>query len=524
MIRFPDYIRKHAFQRPQARALHFEGRDFTWDQFCDRLHRMAQALHDLGVAPGDRVAFLGHNSHWLVELYFAPCAIGAVFVPLNFRLAAPELVAVLADCAPGVLVVDRHHADQGARLARSCPALRHLIVADWDATDLPEGALHLDTLIARTSRPDDAAFDDSASASDDTMALFYTSGTTGQPKGVMLSHQNFMANAMSTGSIMTFGPTDSVLLSGPLFHLGTGSRIYTSVIFGMAMIVQARFEVVETARMIAEQKVTSITLVPTMLRMLLDHPDFATFDFSSLRLLTYGAAPMPLALMERAIRDIPGLTFCQSYGMTEASPVLAMLPPEDHRPGNPMIGKLGSVGKPLPLCDIRIVDEDGQALQTMQPGEIIARGPQIMQGYWNRPDETAQVLQGGFYFTGDAGYLDADGYLFLVGRTREMIISGGENVYPFETENCLSKHPAVAQAAVIGLPHDKWGETVHAVVALHEGQSAGADELIAFCRDRIAHFKAPRGVTFWDGSLPLSATNKIDKTAIRAAILARFGD
>lgn len=524
MIRFPDYIRKHAFQRPQARALHFEGRDFTWADFSDRLHRMARVLRDLGVEPGDRVAYLGHNSHWLVELYFAPCAIGGVFVPLNFRLAEEELVAVLADCTPEILVVDRHHAEQGARLTRLCPTLRHLVIADWNDTGTPDSALHLDSLIAEGTRPADDAFDETASASDETMVLFYTSGTTGQPKGVMLSHQNFMVNAMGTGSAMNFGPADSILLSGPLFHLGTGSRIYTSVIYGMAMVVQARFEVVETARMIAAQKITTTTLVPTMLRMLLDHPDFPKFDFSSLRLLTYGAAPMPQALLENAIGEIPGLTFCQSYGMTEASPVLSMLPPEDHKPGNPMIGKLGSVGTPLPHCDIRIVGEDGQFLPATQRGEIIVRGPQIMRGYWNRAEETAQAMRGGFYYTGDAGYLDRDGYLFLVGRTKEMIISGGENVYPIETENCLSKHPAVAQAAVIGLPHKKWGETVHAVVALREGQSAGADELIAFCRERIAHFKAPRSVTFWSEALPLSATNKIDKAAIRAAIMARHGD
>lgn len=524
MIRFPDYIRKHAHHHPDTRALHFEGRDFTWAEFSDRLHGTAQVLSDLGLAPGDRVAYLGQNSHWMAELYFAPCTIGALFVPLNFRLSEQELAAVLADCTPDILVVDRHHIDTGARLIGHCASLRHLIVADWDSDGTPGGALHLDTLIAQARRPADDAFDFVATASDAPMALFYTSGTTGQPKGVMLSHRNLLANAMGTGLTLGFSPTDTTLLSGPLFHLGTGSRLYTSVVFGMAMVIQSRFDVVETARIIAEQKVTNMTLVPTMLRMVLDHPAFSEFDLSTLRLLTYGAAPMPLALLERAIHALPGVRYCQSYGMTEASPVVAVLAPADHVLGNPMIDKLSSVGMPLPYCDIRIIGESGARLSAMEPGEIIVRGPQIMSGYWNRPEATKEALRGGFYHTGDAGYLDHDGYLYLVGRTREMMITGGENVYPIETENCLSQHPAVAQAAVFGIPDQTWGEAVHAVVTLRDGHAATADDLIAFCRAHIARYKAPRAVTFWDEPLPLSATNKIDKTTIRAAVLARRHD
>ncbi|MDF1856824.1 long-chain-fatty-acid--CoA ligase [Pseudooceanicola sp.] len=522
MIRFPDFIRKNAFHRPDAKALHFEGHDYTWSQFSDRVHCMAQALRDLGVEPGDRVAYLGHNSGWMVEMYFVPSLIGALFVPMNFRLSEAEMVEMLADCTPEILIVDRHHGDRGAQLMALCPSLKHLIHADWDgpAPSLPPSTLNYETLASETARPEDDAFDAIASDSTDTKVLFYTSGTTGQPKGVMLSHLNMMTNSLGTGSIMEFGPEDVVMLSGPLFHLGTGSRIYTAAYYGATMIVQSRFEVIEAAALIKAHRVTSMTLVPTMLRMVLDHPDFGTFDFSSMRLLTYGAAPMPLPLMERALAAIPGVTFCQSYGMTEASPALTLLPPADHVPGNPRIDKLGSVGLPLPHSDIRIVDESGATLPPLEPGEIVARGSQIMNGYWGRDAETAEAMRGGFYHTGDAGYLDHDGYLFLVGRTKEMIISGGENVYPIETENCLSRHPAVAQAAVIGLPHEKWGETVHAVVALHPGQTVTTDELIAFCREHIAHYKAPRGVTFWDGALPLSATNKIDKTAIKTQLLA----
>jgi acyl-CoA synthetase (AMP-forming)/AMP-acid ligase II len=522
MIRYPDLIRKYAFRTPNKKATHFEGRDFTWAEFRDRIQGIGKALVDLGLKPGDRVAYLGQNSHWLVEMYYAPCTVGGILVPLNYRLSEEEMAEVIADCTPEILVVDRHFIDRAAALMARCPSLRHLIFADWDSTapGLPDATLCYDALIAAAGPVTDDAFDDRASRSDDTMIIFYTSGTTGVPKGVMLSHSNLLVNATGSGHLYGYRETDVLLLSGPLFHLGTGSRVYTAVAYGTTMVIQPRFEVEETMQIIQDQRITTMTLVPTMLRMIMDHPRFSDFDFSSIRCLTYGAAPMPLSLMERAIEAIPGVTFCQGYGMTETSPVLSVLTPEDHVPGNPMIGKLGSVGRPMIYSDLRIVDENDQPVPVGQPGEIILRGPQVMNGYWNRPEETAQAMRGGFYHTGDAGYLDEDGYLTLVGRTKEMIISGGENVYPIETENALSKHPAVAQAAVIGIPHEKWGEMVHAVVALHEGQSAEEHDLIAFCRSRIADFKSPRGVTIWDGALPLSPTNKIDKKTIRAMVLS----
>ena len=518
MNRFPDLIRKYAFLHPEKKATHFEGRDFTYAQFRDRIQSMGQVLVERGVRPGDRVAYLGQNSHWLVEMYFAPCVVGAMLVPVNYRLSEEEMIGVIADCTPEVLVVDRHFVPRAAALMARCPSLKHLIFADWesDAPGLPAGTPGYDALIAKTGPVADDAFDDRASHSNDTMILFYTSGTTGQPKGVMLSHANLLTNATGSGHLYGYVETDVLLLSGPLFHLGTGSRVYTAIAYGTTMVIQPRFEVEDTMRIIEEQRITTMTLVPTMLRMIMDHPRFSEFDFSSIRCLTYGAAPMPVALMERTIAAVPGVVFCQGYGMTETSPVLTVLTPADHAPGNPMIGKLGSVGRPVIYADLRIVDENDIPVPRGQPGQVIVRGPQVMNGYWNRPEETAEAMRGGFYHTGDAGFLDEDGYLTLVGRTKEMIISGGENVYPIETENALTKHPAVAQAAVIGMPHEKWGEMVFAVVALHEGRTVSEAELIAFCRERIADYKAPRGVRVWDGALPLSATNKIDKTAIKA--------
>lgn len=518
MIRYPDLLRKHAFHTPDKAATRFEGRCHSWAEFSARVHGMAQALLDLGVGPGDRVAYLGMNSHWLVESYFVPSLIGAIAVPINYRLSEVEVAELIDDCTPDILIVDRYFGQTAASLVNRCPSVRTVVFADWAEThtDLPPGALSYDALVAEAGTVDPAAFDDIASASDETMTIFYTSGTTGEPKGVMLSHSNLLANAKGTGPLYGYRSDDILLLSGPLFHLGTGSRVFTSVLYGTTKVIQPKFDVVETMGLIQEHRVTTMTLVPTMLRMILDHPEFSGFDFSSLRCLTYGAAPMPVGLIEQSIRAIPGITFCQGYGMTEASPNLCVLAPSDHVPKHGQIAKLGTVGRPIHSTDLRIVGPDDQPVAPGQTGELIARGPQIMNGYWNRPDQTADALRGGFYRTGDAGFVDADGYVTLSGRTKEMIITGGENVYPIETENCLSRHPDVAAAAVLGLPHRKWGEMVFAAVALHDGASVSEHDLISYCRNHIADYKVPKVVRVWDEPLPLNHTNKIDKSAIRA--------
>jgi len=520
MIRIPDLVRKYAVHTTDKPATYFEGRTQSWSKFSSRMHSMAKALRDLGVKPGDRVAFLGMNSHWLVEMYVVPSMIGAICVPVNYRLSEDEMVTLVADCAPEVLIVDRHYQPRAAILMDRCPSLKTLIFADWDApsADLPSQTLGYDNLIEAAGEVAGDAFDDIASASDDTMILFYTSGTTGVPKGVMLSHSNMLANAKGTGPLYKYRSDDVLLLSGPLFHLGTGSRVFTSITYGSTKIIQPKFEVDETMNLIQEQKVTAMTTVPTMLRMILDHPKFESFDFSSLRCLTYGSAPMPLGLMQQCLEKIPGVIFCQGYGMTEAAPNLCVLRPEDHMPVDGKFPKLSSVGRPIHTTDLRIVDEDDKPVAQGATGQLIARGPQIMNGYWNRAKETAEAMKGGFYHTGDAGYQDEDGYVYLAGRIKEMIITGGENVYPIETENCLSKHPDVSIAAVIGLPHEKWGEMVFATVTLHPGATVTGKELIAYCKGKIADYKVPKEVLIWEGALPLNHTSKVDKMRIKAEL------
>lgn len=522
MNRLPDLIRRNAFHTPEKIATHFEGRDVTWAGFQTRMERLAAALAEQGVGKGDRVAYLGLNSHWLVEMYFVPSLIGAIIVPMNHRLSESEMVDLLLDCTPKAIVVDRHFAARAETLFARCASLHTLIYADWDpaASSRPEGALDYETLAQDDSLGPHAAFED-ASASGDTFALFYTSGTTGVPKGVMLSHDNFLANAMGTAPLYGLSHEDVVMLAGPLFHVATGSRVFSSVLYGTTIVVQAKFEIEGLMTLIEAQKVTTMTLVPTMCQMILDHPRFEAFDTTSLRCITYGSAPMPIGLMRRLIEELPGVTFCQGYGMTEAAPVICILGPEDHISPDGTFPKLASLGKPMTYCDIRIANADGHPVPQGQTGEITVRGPQVMKGYWNRPEETQAVMKDGFYHTGDAGYLDADGYVFLAGRTKEMIISGGENVYPIETENCLSKHPAVAASAVIGLPHERWGEMVCAAVRLKDGADVSAEDLIAHCRAHIAHYKAPKQVLIWPEDLPLNPANKIDKAKIKEVLGAK---
>ncbi|MBX2839939.1 MAG: long-chain-fatty-acid--CoA ligase [Gammaproteobacteria bacterium] len=519
MIRQPDFIRKHAFQTPDKIATHCEGIEYSWSEFNARIHQMAAALLEQGVKPGDRIAYLGMNSHWMVEMYFAPSLIGAISVPLNYRLSENELTEIIQDCTPRLLYVDRHFATQAITLKNRCDASLLIVYADIQQAEPDFDAIHYEQLITDAGVVADDSFDSLSSASDETMSIFYTSGTTGKPKGVMLSHGNMFANAKGTGQLYQYQSSDIMLLAGPLFHLGTGSRIFTAVLYGTTMVIQPKFDVENMMKIIESQSVTATTLVPTMFQMIIDHPRFHEFDFSSLRCLTYGSAPMTAALMKRVIDKFPGATFCQGYGMTEASPCLAVLTPLDHTPVNGEFPKLGSNGKPVRYCDLRIVDENDKSVPNGQSGEVIVRGPQIMNGYWNQPQVTAEAMRGGFYHTGDAGYLDKDGYLHLIGRTKEMIITGGENVYPLETESCLTEHPAVAVATVMGLPHKKWGEMVFAAVTLKQNKTATEQELIDFCREKIAHYKAPKRIKFWPGSLPLAATNKVDKPAIKAFVL-----
>lgn len=510
MTRLFDSVEKAAFRMPQAPSFTCGDRSYTWAQTRDRIYGVAQALLDLGVACGERVAFLGLNGIELVESFYAPNLIGAVFVPFNFRLSKAELDELMADCQPAVLVADAEYADLARDLLKRRGGACRLVVA--------ETAARVDELsyevLART--PYDKAKIDSLSSHDEALAtIFYTGGTTGTPKGVMLSHLNQTVNALGGLSGYGVSPEDVHLLSGPMFHVAAASRIFLAALLGNHTIIMKRFEVDDMVRLIGEHRATIAQMVPTMLLSFLDRVDRDKPDLSSLRMMTYGASPLPPSLLERALETFPDLLFCQVFGMTEAAPALTMLEPHHHQLSGEFVDKLSSVGLPLPHVDLRVVDEEGATCPPDIPGEIIARGPNIMMGYYRKPEETAAVLRNGWYHTGDAGAVDVDGFLTITGRIKDMIVSGGENIYPIEVENVLARHPAVEAAAVIGVPHDYWVESVHAVIVPIAGKAPGAQEIIAYVRDQIAHYKCPRSVSFVE-TLPMTGVNKVDKRALRA--------
>lgn len=517
---------------PERPAVTYQGSTQTWRETLQRCRAQASVFAQSGVERGERVAYLGFNSNVCFEGYFAPSAIGAVFVPLNFRLAIGELIECLEDCTPRILLCEPAFLSQAVALLEACASLEHVFVtgdpAEFDALSvsgveidgavqsLPSGMRSLERCIAETLAAN-AFVELQPSSFDETLILFYTGGTTGRSKGVMLSNKNFLCN--TTGSVPLYRMQDGwcFLIVGPLFHIAAGARIFSCAVLGGHAIVLPKFDVPDVLESIARYRINSATLVPTMFQMLIDHPLFSSADLSSMEMVASGAAPMPMALQHRVIEAFSGINLYQTYGMTEAAPIVTSLDSQYHVVSGPGSEKLGSVGRPAPHVQLRIIDEHGADLPTGQTGEVLARGDNIMTGYWNLPEQTAVALKDGWYHTGDAGYLDAEGFLFLEGRVKDMIVSGGENIYPIEIENVLSSHPAVHQCAVIGIPHETWGEAVHAVVLLEgsESEPPTERELITYCRERIATYKCPVSVSFRSEPMPLSPINKILKTELR---------
>lgn len=504
-------LRRSLAMDDDAEALVSDEGRLTRREMVDRVARLAAALHDLGMQDGDRVAMLAPNGQRYVEFYFGVLWGGGIVVPVNSRFALVEMIEQVRDAEPVALIVDDTFVDLGIQLANGVQSIRALILT---------GKADAPGCRARTVRYEDALqaakpAADAMRGEDDVACLFYTGGTTGRSKGVMLSHGNLWANAMAT--IAHLGLDDKLvhLHSGPLFHLGAGGRVYATAVAGGKHVVISRFTPEQALSAIAREKVTVATFVPTMLAMLLQLPDLDAYDLSSLRLITYGASPMPETILQECLRRLPQVRFAQSYGMTELSPVATMLGPEDHRLDAPP-GRLRSAGRPVYSAEVRVVDADDRELPRGEIGEIVVRGPIVMKGYWRKPELTAQTLRGGWMHTGDSGYFDDHGYLFVADRIKDMIISGGENVYSIEVENAICSHPEVAQCAVIGIPDPRWGETVHAIVVPRPGaRSLTLEAIVAHCRSLIAGYKCPRSIELREEPLPQSSVNKIDKAALR---------
>jgi long-chain acyl-CoA synthetase len=478
----------------------------TLAEHLDRTTRLASALRtELGVQRGDRFAVMAANSHEYLELYHAAFLGAGTINPLNLRLAPAELEFILRDSGTEVCFVD------------------FLFAANIDAIREAAGLEKVVLIGPDLGSPHDLTYEELLAAGeptipaepeeDDPVVLMYTGGTTGLPKGVLLDQRAEILNLYHV--IMAVGIHDDLtyLHQTPMFHAASMGGVLGIPASGARSVFVPLFDPERVLDVIEEHQVDWTVMVPTMIGMVLRHPSFRPERLASLKKLTYGASPMPEALLQRLLELYPDLELSQGYGMTEASAVLTFLTAEDHRRGGDV---LRSAGRAVPGVLLSVQDEDGQELPHGTTGEICAKAGNFMREYWNRPEETAEAFRGGWYHTGDAGYIDEHGFVHLVDRVKDMIVTGGENVYSSEVEDAISTHPAVDQVAVIGIPSEQWGEAVHAIVVPKAGEEVDPDELIAHARERIAGYKVPKSVELRDEPLPLSGAMKVLKRELRA--------
>ncbi|MCU1460969.1 MAG: fatty-acid--CoA ligase [Acidimicrobiales bacterium] len=491
-----------------ADRLGFHDGDYhgTFAQHGDRVLRLADSIgRQLGVARADRFAVLAVNNHRYLELYHAGFLGAGIVNPLNLRLAPKELAFILNDSGTSVVFTDWLFAPL---LEQARPDLdKDITVVRMGEGDFAHDA-DFEELVAAGEPRVPAEPDE-----DDPVILMYTGGTTGLPKGVLLSQRAEMLNLYHVAIAIGLGEDRVYLHQTPMFHAASMAAILGIPAGGGASVFVPLFKPDDVIELIEKYQVNQTVMVPTMIAMLLNHPDFKAERVASLKTLTYGASPMPGALLKRLFEVLPDLKISQGYGMTESSSVLTFLTEDDHRTGGDI---LRSAGRPLAGVVLTIQDADGTILPTGEQGEVCARAGNFMDRYWNREKETAEVFRDGWYHSGDMGYLDKNGYLFLVDRVKDMIVTGGENVYSVEVENAIASHPAVEQVAVIGIPHETWGEQVLAIVVLKAGASATEDEIIDHARGLIAGYKLPKKVEFRTEPIPLSGAMKPLKRDLRA--------
>jgi long-chain acyl-CoA synthetase len=498
----------HALQqKPNAIATIFQGRRRTFAEFGERVAKLAGALQALGVGDGERVAMLSLNSDRYLEYYLAVFWAGGAVNPVNIRWSAAEIAYSLDDCESEILFVDDTFKPLVPELRSRSKTLRTIIHAgDGEA---PDGMLSYESLLAAADPVPDAMRE-----TDDLAGVFYTGGTTGFPKGVMLTHTNLFSNALNMLAEGMTAEGSIGLHAAPMFHLADVTFMMALLLRGATHVFIGAFNPVEMLETLTRERVTDTGIVPTMIQMIVEHPSVRDHDLTSLKRILYGASPICEAVLERALSTLPGVEFMQAYGMSELSPVATILPPFFHTREGRKAGKLRSAGRATFYAEVRIVDEDGNEVPRGTVGEGAARGAGVMAGYWNNPEETAKAIRNGWMHTGDGGYMDEDGFVFIVDRIKDMIVTGGENVYSAEVENALAKHPAIAMCAVVGIPDDKWGESVHAVVVLRPGAQVSEAEIKAHCKTLIAGYKCPRSVEFRN-ELPLSGAGKLLKYKLR---------
>ena len=506
-----DIVREHGTNRPEHPALVQGDTTITWRQLYERAGRVANYLSSCGVGNQDRIALLDKNSLEHFEIFFGAGLLNAVTVSVNWRLAAPEVEYIVNDAEAKVLIVGREFLPVLQAIDGKLPTVTHILVIDG-----PDDYLDFRSAVDASDSSDPHV----QAGPDDVAFQLYSSGTTGRPKGVMLSNANFLAGIPLSRDGYQLDADSVNMVAMPLFHIGGGGWAMCGMLHGCTSVIVREVDPAQLIRVIERHRITHAFLVPAVLQFMLQVPGVEEADYSSLKIFLYGASPISEDVLKRSIRMF-GCTFLQAYGSTETTGTIVLLPGSDHDPDGPNKHRLRSCGLPIPGVQVRIVDTStGNDTSTREVGEIWVKGPQVMQGYWHMPDETAKsIVDGGWFRTGDAGYLDADGYLYIHDRVKDMIVSGGENVYPAEVENALMGHPDIADVAVIAVPHDRWGETPKAMVVRATGSALTEQEVIDYARARLAKYKCPTSVDFID-ALPRNPSGKILKKDLRAPFWA----
>ncbi len=500
---------------PDREAVVFEGQRYSFTDLGGRVNRVANALAKLGVGREDRIAILDVNCNQYVESCYGAARLGAIFQHLNFRASEEELRYMLADSEASILLVGQRYVDLVRRIGLHLPYIRQYVCLDGRQRDM---LCYEDDLIGDSSSEEVAA----VGGDEDICVLMYTAGTTGRPKGVPLSHSSFINYLLEEVEPPNPELEEKNLLALPLYHIAGFQAMLAATYAARTLIMSRQFRAREWLELIVSENVSRSLLVPTMLKQVIDDPDFHKYDLSSLRVLTYGAASMPLEVIKKAIGLLPWVSFINAFGQTETAATITALGIEDHKlegteeqRQKKLMRLATSIGRPLPDVKVKVVNEEGKELPPGEMGEIVAKGSRIMSGYWKNPEQTAQTMtEDGWIRTGDKGYRDDEGYFYLSGRADDLIIRGGENISPEEVENVLCSHPKVEEAALIGVPDPEWGQQPRAIVVTREGETIAADEIIEYCRTRLATFKRPRSVVFVD-SLPRNPMGKVLRRVLR---------
>jgi acyl-CoA synthetase (AMP-forming)/AMP-acid ligase II len=499
---------------PDRKSIVFGNEKRTYLETLERVKKLANALDKLGVKKGDQIGMIQVNCPQYIESYFAAAKLGCIFIPLNYRAKADELAYMIAKAEAKLLFVGCRYMGMIDSLLPKLPAVKKCISIDIDG-----GGKDGYEALLETASPAEVI---RQIEDEDTTILMFTAGTTGRPKGVPLKHSAFVAYVMDNVEPANPDVEERNLLTVPLYHVAGMQAMVAAIYGGRTLLLMKQFEVKEWLETVQREQATRAMLVPTMLKRVIDYPDFPDYNLKSLKILTYGAAPMPFEVIQKAIRVMPGVNFINAFGQTETASTIAILGAEDHRIEGTEEEKqkklkrlASSIGKPLLDVEVQIVDEEGKKRHSYEVGEIWARGPRIMTGYWRDEERTSQTLTPeGWLRTGDMGWMDNEGYIYLAGRGDDMIIRGGENISPEEVENVLYSHPKIEEVAVIGIDNPEWGQEPRAIVVLKHGETATSEEIIEYCHSRLAGFKRPRSVILLD-SLPRNPMGKVVKKILR---------